>query len=280
MGNSENKEEGTKMGLKVKALHVGDILMDWSFLLFAFNPGRKTCIPINSYLILGAEKPILVDTGVRDPSVFPPIMKGWVSPEQDILKLLKEEGLEPGDIGYIIQTHLDIDHTGRTPLFPSATIFVQRKEMAFQASYWSQYGHSPDLPWFVSNLNRVEFIDGDTELFPGIKCVLAIAHTGGHQHVEVQTDAGKMIMVGDNVYDIPMQLENRTGDGMVWLAGNCFNRALLHDELLKLKRQMKQGSLILPTHTYEPFDKYKLGKKRSDKRSSYEGFPTLDWPPK
>ncbi len=267
------------MGLKIKAFHVGDILMDWSFLLFGYNPGRKTCISINSFLILGAEAPILVDTGVRDVTLFPPTMKGWVTPEQDLIKILREEGLDPRDIGYIIQTHLDIDHTGKTPLFPNAKIFLQRKEIAFQAAYWSRLGHSPDLPWFVSNLNRIEFIDGDLELFPGIKCVLATAHTEGHQHVEVQTDSGKAILTGDTVYDIPMQLGDRA-EGVIWLAGNCFNRALLQDELFKLKLEVKRGSLILPTHTYEPFDLYKLGKRRSDKRSSYEGYPSLDWPPR
>lgn len=102
------------MGLKVKALHVGDIIMDWSFLLFGYNPGRKTCIPINSFLILGAETPILVDTGIGDTdSLLPLGMRGWEAPEQNIIGLLREEGLEPGDIGYIIQTHLDIDHTGK-----------------------------------------------------------------------------------------------------------------------------------------------------------------------
>ena len=79
------------MGLKVKALHVGDILMDWSFLLFGYNAGRKTCIPINSFLILGAEVPILVDTGIRDVNLIPPGMKGWETPEQSILKLLGEK---------------------------------------------------------------------------------------------------------------------------------------------------------------------------------------------
>jgi len=60
-------------------------------------------------------------------------MKGWQAPEQDIMKLLREEGLERGDIGYIIETHLDIDHTGKTPFFPNARIIVQRKEMAFRS---------------------------------------------------------------------------------------------------------------------------------------------------
>jgi hypothetical protein len=77
-----------------------------------------------------------------------------------------------------------------------------------------------------------------------------------------------------------MQLEDRAGAGVIWPAGNCYNQALLQDELFKLKWELKRGSLILPTHTYEPFDRYRLGKKRSDKRSDYEGFPSLDWPPK
>jgi glyoxylase-like metal-dependent hydrolase (beta-lactamase superfamily II) len=268
------------MGLKVKALHVGDIIMDWSFLLFGYNPGRKNCIPINSFLILGAETPILVDTGIGDvKSLEPWGMRGFETPEQDIIGLLREEGLEPGDIGYIILTHLDIDHTGKTPLFPKAKVIVQRKEIAFQAAVWNQLGHSPDLAWFVSNMNRIEFVDGDTELFPGIKCVLAMAHTGGHQHVEVQSDDGKAILCGDTVYDIPFQLEERM-PGVVWPSGNCWDQALLQVELHKLKWELKRGSLILPTHTYDPFDRYQLGKKRSDKRCDYEGFPSMDWPPK
>jgi len=151
--------------------------------------------------------------------------------------------------------------------------------VAFQASYWSKLGHSPDLPWFVSNLDRIEFIDGDMELFSGIKCVLAIAHTGGHQHVEVQTDAGKAIMVGDNVYDIPMQLEERI-PGVIWPPTASVNEEIYIRELYKLKKELQRGSLILPSHAYEVFDRYKLGKKLSDKSRDYEGLPSMDWPPK
>lgn len=268
------------MGLKVKALHIGDIIMDWSFLLFNYNCGRKTCIPIISYLITGLEAPILVDTGVRDVGLFRSSEKGFSTPEQDLMAVLKEEGVAAGDIKTIIQTHLDIDHTGKAALFPNARFIVQRKEIAYQAAYGCKAGHSPDLPWFVSNLDRVDFIDGDVELFPGIKCVLAAAHTLGHQHIEVQTEAGKVILVGDTVYDIPMQLEERDGPGVIRAPGNACNQALMQDLLLDLQREHRKGTMILPTHCYEPFDIHKLGEKRSDKRSDYEGFATLDWPPK
>jgi glyoxylase-like metal-dependent hydrolase (beta-lactamase superfamily II) len=275
---SQGGEE--KMGLTVKALHIGDAMMDWSFLLFRYKPGRKTCIPINSYLIRGAETPILVDTGVRDASVFVAHGNdeiGFVEPEQDILLQLKEEGLSPADIGCIIQTHLAIDHTGNTPRFPNARIVVQRQEMAYQAT--NNRNLQPDLPWFINNIKRVDFITGDIELFPGIKCVLAPGHTQGHQHVEVQTDAGKIILSGDTVYDIPMQLEDRGGPGRIWPSGNLDNRSALMDALQSLKRELKKGAVICPVHGYEPFDRYKLGQRRSDKRRDYEGFPSLKWPP-
>jgi len=38
------------------------------------------------------------------------------------------------------------------------------------------------------------------------------------------------------------------------------------------------GDILMDT--YEPYDRHKLGKKRSDKRSDYKAFPSLDWPPK
>jgi len=268
------------MALTVKALHIGDILMDWSFLQFAYKPGRKTCIPINSFLILGAGTPILVDTGVLDASIFERWgfgEIGFVEPEQDLVKQLREEGIEPGDIGCVIQTHLHIDHTGNTPKFPKARIVVQRSEMAFEASYGFQA--SPDLPWFVTNFKRLELINGDMELFSGVKCVFAPGHSGGHQHVEVQTDRGKIIMVGDTVYDIPMQLEDKVGPGVIWPSGNVINQPMLQDLLYKIKAELKKGSIILPAHGYEPFDRYNLGQKRSDKRREYVGFPDMQWPP-
>jgi glyoxylase-like metal-dependent hydrolase (beta-lactamase superfamily II) len=265
------------MGLAVKALHVGDVIMDWSFLLFMYKPGRKTCMPFNVFLIKGAETPILVDTGILDLSAFR-YGVGFLEPEQDLTRQLKEEGLNPEDIGCIIQTHLDLDHTGKTHLFPNAKIVVQRKEIAFQAAYGNRL-QAPDLPWFFSNLNRIEFVDGDTELYPGVKCLLAPAHTPGHQHIEVQTDRGKVIMTGDTVFDIPMQLEERAGKGIFWPSGKVDNQSRLQEVLSRLKYELKNGAAVCPAHGYEPFDRFHLGEKKSDKRRDYEGFPSVKWPP-
>ena len=273
---AQGKEAPVTKGLKIRALHTADCLAQWSFVLTGWNPCKFTCGPISCFLILGAEKPILVDTGMRDINAFRGPLKGFTTPEQDLVKLLREEGVAPGDIGTIIHTHLDPDHSGNDSLFPNAKIIIQKKEMVAKAT---GFGACPELPWFTANLRRIEFIDGDVELFPGIKCVLSIGHSLGHQHVEVQTDAGKAILCGDSIYDIPMQLEERIPK-MDFLLGNYWDRAGALVQQAKLKKELQKGTLILPTHDYLVYDRYKLGKKLSDKWNNYDGFPTLDWPPK
>jgi N-acyl homoserine lactone hydrolase len=48
---------------------------------------------------------------------------------------------------------------------------------------------------------RVNLLDGDTELAPGVTCRLAAeSHTFGCQWVEVQTSGGPYVVAGDCVY--------------------------------------------------------------------------------
>lgn len=52
------------MGLQVKALHIGDLGVDWSRLVLGHNQGRKTWMPCISFLILGAETPLIGIPGI------------------------------------------------------------------------------------------------------------------------------------------------------------------------------------------------------------------------
>jgi glyoxylase-like metal-dependent hydrolase (beta-lactamase superfamily II) len=274
----KSSEKGGRkdMALQVKALHIGDVGLDWSRLALDYNPGRKTWVPITCYLILGAETPVLVDTGfkgAKDMEAYG--MVASETPEQDIVKQIRELGVKPEDVGYIIHTHLHVDHCGKNEYFPNAKMVLQRKELMFAAAELKPI-HCPYLPWFIDNRGRIEFLDGDFEILPGIKCVLAIGHTGGHLHVEVDTDEGKAIMCGDNVYDIPMQLEGKHPSGKIWPIGFYYHQGLLQWELFKLKKELEKGSLILPTHEYEVFDRYKIGKKLGNKQKDYKGFASYE----
>ena len=47
---------------------------------------------------------------------------------------------------------------------------------------------------------RIEFIDGDIELYPGLELLKAGGHTPGSQMVALQTAAGKAVLCGDIAY--------------------------------------------------------------------------------
>ena len=50
-------------------------------------------------------------------------------------------------------------------------------------------------------------------------------------------------------------------------------------ELTQSKSTWKEkGSLILPSHAYEVYDRYKLGKRLGNKRRDYKGFDYYDSP--
>ena len=89
-------------------------------------------VPILTFLIQGAEAPILVDTGFREPESAMSIMKlgpHRAKPEWDLVQQLITIGVQPEEIRYILLTHMHYDHCGKCNLFPNAKIIVQRSEM-------------------------------------------------------------------------------------------------------------------------------------------------------
>ena len=117
----------------------------------------------------------------------------------------------------MILTHLHFDHAGNLDRFPNATFHVQRAEY----DGWKRVFEMPDglgsdnARWPLSSINpadfeildaliadgRVAFLDGDTEIAPGVICRLARdTHTFGSQWVEIETSDGPYVVAGDCVY--------------------------------------------------------------------------------
>jgi glyoxylase-like metal-dependent hydrolase (beta-lactamase superfamily II) len=108
---------------------------------------------------------------------------------------LAEAGFTVDDVDVVIDTHLHFDHAGgntrRTPdgrlelSFPRARYVVQRGEFEWahtrneriQASYLA---HNFDP---VMDAGRLELLDGDVEVVPGISVLRTPGHTPHHQSV-------------------------------------------------------------------------------------------------
>ena len=197
----------------ITPLYLGEMTdYETSMHTYSFGYGVKVQSPYLAFLIRGKDKNILVDTGPCDMETlrkYHSHVQAILPPEKHIVNVLKEEGLEPQDIDFIICTHLHWDHCHNNGCFPGKKVYVQKREVLYalnpleihQYTYESpQTGLIP--PWIAAG-NPLEIIDGDQEILPGITLLLTPGHTPGSQCVLINTTDGKYLIGGDtiNLYD-------------------------------------------------------------------------------
>jgi glyoxylase-like metal-dependent hydrolase (beta-lactamase superfamily II) len=162
-----------------------------------------TPMPMSYYtwLIRTEDGPVLVDTGYTREAAEERGREYFGTP----LETLRRLGVEPGEVPYVILTHLHFDHTGHADSFPNAKIVVQTNEMRFWFGPDVRFGEYPllssakDLSALVTaNLQgRVQWVDGDIDLLPGISLHLVGGHTPGSQVVRVETAKGPVVLASD-----------------------------------------------------------------------------------
>ncbi len=161
----------------------------------AFSPERNT--PFVCYLVqLNDGRNVLIDTGLPDMPAPPP---GVVMPKlgQNVVEQLASIGIQPSDIQYVIATHFDGDHAGRLDSFKNAEFLVQR-------SHYENAQHNPRFErtknqWGNPDLH-FRMLDGDTELFPGLRVIETSGHAKGHQSVVVTLpNTGVVVLTIDAV---------------------------------------------------------------------------------
>lgn len=160
--------------------------------------------PIHCWLVQGEGRNILVDSGMTDIAVVTKRLKadGTGGGHSALVSALAAEGLKPQDITHVVLTHMHFDHADNLDLFPDACVVVQRAEL--QASvdpvpsqrvfYWQS---TRDNLLARKRPSQLLIVDGDTDLFPGIKLLFVPSHTEGMQVVIVSTEKGRAALVSD-----------------------------------------------------------------------------------
>ena len=244
------------MSLSVHALDMGDLELDISFVNWQTQCGTKFWAPTTAWLILSSEKPILVDTSFR--SVPDASSNQGLTARRSQVQTLEYQlgryGLQPAQIGYVIHTHVHMDHAGQDHLLPNARILVQRRELQNAAApnmFPAPFYDRLNVARLVHDLwDRVDILDGDVEPFPGVRCVPMPGHTPGHQAIYVATNSGTTIVCGDAAMNVATNIEKGVAPGFLDSMPDTM------DGLRKLKRE---GKHILPTHDPEVFTKYPEG---------------------
>ncbi|MBN1103310.1 MAG: N-acyl homoserine lactonase family protein [Deltaproteobacteria bacterium] len=181
------------MAYKVKPLFLGTIEGDKSGFTYMAFPGVPIKLEVIFFLIQGAPKNILVDTG----SWAALMAKYWPGKGVDYQtfeQALEKENLSPDKIDIIIQTHLHHDHVGNTGKCKNAEVIIQEEEWIF-----SKAPHPLQAQYYPPELYKgwkIRLIRGDKEIYPGIEILHTPGHTPGTQSVAVKTDEGTIVIPG------------------------------------------------------------------------------------
>lgn len=170
-------------------------------------------LPICAFVVRTGGKTVLLDAGLG------PVRHEFVTEHGQKIALwggdlparLAEIGLTPADIDFVIPTHLHADHAGwviqdKRRYFPNATIRFGRDD-------WELLVEQARNPAFRDGMiaaqaeGRIEPIDGDGELLPGISAMHTPGHTPGHQSFILSSGDQRAIILGD-IISCPMQIRN------------------------------------------------------------------------
>jgi glyoxylase-like metal-dependent hydrolase (beta-lactamase superfamily II) len=216
---------------EIYAMKIGERPTD-SHKVFLYHENEKKFSTVFYFWLLKSKNQnILVDTGISQEELGCRKITGPT--REEMLSRIK---LRPEDIDAVIVSHLHGDHFAEPEIYKKAVFYIQRKEVEFWSGEVQGFA-SVNKPDFLhgkasvqldafQRLNfdgRVIFLDGDSEIYPGLSSVWTGGHTPGHQAINVETARGTVLMCADFA-DAYRNLKERIPVGsytnlVEWLAG-------------------------------------------------------------
>ena len=177
------------------------------------DDGLQIEIPVPVYLIRTDDgENVLVDTGLHPANIDDPyaswgreeadIVLALMQPEDRLEHRLAEIGLELSDITHVVNTHLHPDHCGGNFLFPHAELIVQREH------YEEALAH-PEIPDELFHRPELDYrlLDGDEQLFEGVRAIAAPGHARGLQALLISLPRSGNILIAGDAIDTAEHLE-------------------------------------------------------------------------
>jgi glyoxylase-like metal-dependent hydrolase (beta-lactamase superfamily II) len=155
---------------------------------------------------------LCVDTGEQ--RVLVDMGAGGLAPRTGKLcQNLRAAGIEAGTIGVVIITHAHPAHVGGAldaegrPIYPNARYVMWKGEWDFWTSEGA-FAKASERHVRIARRNlepireRLELVDRECEVAPGISVIPARGHTPGHIAVSVATNGERLLYVGDAVMHV------------------------------------------------------------------------------
>jgi len=206
---------------------------------------------LNSVLIRGGEKTVLIETGIGNK--LNEKMRKIYGHKEKLLKSFEEAGVSPEEIDVVINTHLHFDHCGwntvyrdgkPVPTFPNAQYYVQEGEW----KHGQLQTERDRISYISDNYNpliesgQMTLLKGDQELLPGVSVRVYPGHTAHMQAVILESQGKKACYISDL---IPTTFHLDVAWGMAF---DLYPLDTLNSKKKFYAEAVKENWLVLFTH--------------------------------
>ena len=240
-----------KNAYSIRPINTGFQVLDKGlYATFRDGIGTKIEHPVFAFLIEGAGKRILVDTGMSSTYRSQKYHhEGSQNKGQAIHDQLKKINVHPDTIEMIIFTHLHWDHCSNMKEFKNAEYYCSDVEYEFAMNpippYWVSYEHPS--AGLTPSFKGCEFdlVHGEQEIVSGISVLPTPGHSPGHISVAVNTIKGSYVIVGDLFFVRENLLPNQKNGWPMTPVGRFCN---LIDLWHSMELVVSHADYILMTH--------------------------------
>ncbi len=222
-------------------------------------------LPIYAWVIEHPEGVIVIDTGETARTAEPGYFPAWhpyfkhvradVTPEEEIGPQLQAIGIQPGDVRWVVMTHLHTDHAGGLQHFPKSDILVNRRAYQLASGRAGQArGFLPQRwpAWFTPTL--IDLAQRPWGPFPtslsltraeDVFIVPTSGHTEAHQSVVLRAKDTTYFFAGDASYTQQLMLAQQ-------IDGVSLDAQTSRRTLQRIRQLAEQMPLVyLPSHDPE-----------------------------
>jgi glyoxylase-like metal-dependent hydrolase (beta-lactamase superfamily II) len=200
-----------------------------------------------------AGRNILVDCGIgdKDDQKFRDRFK--VAPYALETELARHQ-LKPEDVTDVIATHFHFDHMGGltkldaagklTARFPNAKVWAQKRNWAhaWKPNEKDRASYLKDNFSIYDSDSRLQLVNGEEEILPGIQMRISEGHTLGMQHPFISDGTRSLLYCADI---IPMSAHVR----VAWVMGyDCFPLTTIEEKKNILKEAAEKETVIFFEH--------------------------------
>lgn len=214
----------------------GDWTLDYSTMVQMRGHGEPYEGACPFYLVEHDDGTVLFDTGVSyematDPESYgqhgAPHMVEFVKTldideSRTPTALLDDAGYEPGDVDYVVMSHLHTDHAGNIDAFPDAEFLVHEDELRYAmwptAPSQAAFYLDGDLEALRSPQYDVTAVSGRYDLFDdgSIEVVPTPGHSPGHQSMVVELEDEGTVILGGDVANLQAGFEQNLPASFTW----------------------------------------------------------------